>query len=435
MSLSNRKAIASTPKTIPARSPEKDALKPFNLQHDTAYMPPKRKIKKRPLVGSSAADALVITSSSESEVEALYEESNSNRVVFAMAYVGTRQFKVKGYLDYRGEDCLVLNLGNAEHRILYDEIEEAVISYAETIGSFFVIKLLKNSLGGDFLTDYNPTGIHVEKHYIVMFFKYAVTSQMELEAMQRFLNTRRVHVRGCSSYFPQTKYLTAVSEKVADKFGFKRNPINTAAERSASSNLRHSRRVQSRGLANENETYAVYPPPPENVDVIRITTADLARCQPNKFLNDNLVDLYFRVLKQTCPKEDQRDKFLCFTSHFYPRLSEATTCRRTRQVSSENIAAGYELVKSWAKDSDIFSKNAILVPINERYNTIGQMFESVDVFDSLHWSLAIICNPRGAAERNTKFPTVIILLDSLGNYHRKEVIRQYLSGYGTFCRT
>src|SRR4051812_29611790 len=81
---------------------------------------------------------------------------------------------------------------------------------------------------------------------------------------------------------------------------------------------------------------------------------------------------------------DQRHRFHFFNTFFYTRWR---TCKQkdaryktVRQKISvcQSTNAVFDLqVQKWAK-GDLFSKDFILVPINEQ----------------LHWSLAIICYPR-----------------------------------------
>ena len=94
-------------------------------------------------------------------------------------------------------------------------------------------------------------------------------------------------------------------------------------------------------------------------DRVTITSSDISRLAPTEFLNDNLIDFWMKWVARSdnCP-----GKFKFFTSHFYSTLRDE----------------GVEGVKRWTKDPKKLLKNEfIFCPINE----------------SLHWSLAIICNP------------------------------------------
>jgi hypothetical protein len=101
-----------------------------------------------------------------------------------------------------------------------------------------------------------------------------------------------------------------------------------------------------------------------------ITQADLMRLSPGQYLNDNLVDFSFKHYMDTILPEGQRSRVHIFSTYFYKQLA----------------AGKHQSVSRWTRHMDIFEKEFLLVPIN----------------DKLHWSLAIICNPGvacAAAER------------------------------------
>ena len=150
-----------------------------------------------------------------------------------------------------------------------------------------------------------------------------------------------------------------------------------------------------------SEVVAVYPLPPATANTISITKGDLKRLLPIQYLNDNLIDYYMRTLEEKFTTHDTSSlDFTCFTSHFYTKMIEFGS------RSNPDVTLGYQQVSKWTSNMDIFSKHAILVPINIQ----------------LHWSLAIICNPMGFATEGSDFPTAIVLLDSLGAYHKKSTI-------------
>lgn len=155
---------------------------------------------------------------------------------------------------------------------------------------------------------------------------------------------------------------------------------------------------RSRRLSREdkNKVVLVYPDR-DTIDSITITAGDLYRLGPNRYLNDNIIDFQFRYLFQQNPTYQKH--FLYLTSHFYTKLTEVS-----------NFEDAYENVKRWTLKTDIFSKDAICIPINL----------------DLHWSLAIILRP------NHESLACIILLDSLGNYHRKSKIARILRNFLSF---
>ena len=69
------------------------------------------------------------------------------------------------------------------------------------------------------------------------------------------------------------------------------------------------------------------------------------------------------------------------------------------------------MVKSWTKNVDIFAKDFLIIPINERYRSwlynprvdvIFKFFITefffVSIIASAHWFLVIICHPKMAAD-------------------------------------
>jgi len=92
-----------------------------------------------------------------------------------------------------------------------------------------------------------------------------------------------------------------------------------------------------------------------------LSREEYARFQPGVYLNDTIIDIFLdRLVNQVIPVE-LRSRVHVLTSHFYSTLEKKK----------------YEGVQRWTKGVDIFSKDFILVPIN----------------DAMHWSLAIICFP------------------------------------------
>lgn len=81
---------------------------------------------------------------------------------------------------------------------------------------------------------------------------------------------------------------------------------------------------------------------------------DYRRLGSDIFLNDALIDFYLLYLKNELLTEEDEARTHIFNTYFYKRLTE-----------NEN-AGGYESVKSWTKDLQIFEKDFIIVPINER---------------------------------------------------------------------
>ena len=112
-----------------------------------------------------------------------------------------------------------------------------------------------------------------------------------------------------------------------------------------------------------------------------------------------------------------------FSSFFYKRLLEGDSDEGIASRVSSRTRTTYTNVENWTKNVDIFAKRFIVVPVNE----------------SLHWSVAIICNP-GAILKKTPQPVdedchisgedeaflqpCILIMDSL-NAHNKARVSVY----------
>ncbi|KAI1818175.1 hypothetical protein GGS20DRAFT_393776 [Poronia punctata] len=95
---------------------------------------------------------------------------------------------------------------------------------------------------------------------------------------------------------------------------------------------------------------------------------DIHRLDEGEYLNDNLIIFYLRYLQKKL--EDERPnlakRVYFHNTFFYDKL----------KPSKAGKGINYDSVKSWTSKVDLFSKDFIVVPINE--NT--------------HWYVAIICN-------------------------------------------
>ena len=96
---------------------------------------------------------------------------------------------------------------------------------------------------------------------------------------------------------------------------------------------------------------------------------DLERLDDDEFLNDNLIGFYLRYLEHYLEKEkpDTAKKVYFFNSYFFERLTQ--TQKGTKGIN-------YAAVQKWTRTVDIFSRDFVVVPVNE----------------NLHWYVAIICN-------------------------------------------
>lgn len=121
--------------------------------------------------------------------------------------------------------------------------------------------------------------------------------------------------------------------------------------------------------------------------------------------------------------EEQRSRIHVYDSFFYKRLVTPREDERDgpkqKLTSGEKSRISYERVAKWDEKIDIFSKDLVIIPINQ----------------SEHWFLAVICFPRllGPVHFESEFPIdisddktsrikqpLILIFDSLG-YERSHV--------------
>lgn len=114
-----------------------------------------------------------------------------------------------------------------------------------------------------------------------------------------------------------------------------------------------------------NEVYAVYPLYEDAVGAVTLRRGHLHRLEEGVYLNDELIDFRIRQITEELDPE-VRSKIHVFNSHFYITLRDQ----------------GYEQVRKWTKNVDLFEKQFLFVPINE----------------SEHWSLVVIAWPGKVAE-------------------------------------
>ncbi len=180
----------------------------------------------------------------------------------------------------------------------------------------------------------------------------------------------------------------SVAEKAADwdAWGF--------YDRVAAS-ARGSKR-RKKGVAAEDNIVLRYPPNAR--DVVTVYEADVALLKQRQFLNDSVITFYIKYLQVAVVAavggmglyHKDLNTVHIFSSHFYTKLAQ-----------------GYDAVRNWAKNEDLFEKRFVLIPINE----------------DLHWYLAIVAFDK---ENET---AAILVLDSLGNTDRRSGVQLRVGNY------
>jgi len=130
-------------------------------------------------------------------------------------------------------------------------------------------------------------------------------------------------------------------------------------------------------------TYCQFPQ--NESEKITITSKDYACLDSSEFLNDVIIDFYLKYRQKS--NQIIETKAHIFSTFFYERLSF--------HLSRDTNADGYDRVKKWTKKVNIFEKEFIVVPVNEK----------------LHWYLCIICyasKESNGVDSDSKKPCILV---------------------------
>ncbi|XP_071713900.1 probable ubiquitin-like-specific protease 2B isoform X2 [Rutidosis leptorrhynchoides] len=144
---------------------------------------------------------------------------------------------------------------------------------------------------------------------------------------------------------------------------------------------------------------------------ISISKSDFQLLEPEKFINDTIVDFYIEYLKKIKPA-DARVHF--FNSFFFRKLEDLDENRS----QSFDANAAFQRVRKWTKKVNVFQTDYIFIPVNFR----------------LHWSLIVICHPgeitnfKDEELANSLKVPCILHMDSIRGSHRgvETRIKHYL---------
>ena len=119
---------------------------------------------------------------------------------------------------------------------------------------------------------------------------------------------------------------------------------------------------------NDEKIYLVYPIEDDAVDAVTIYNGCLKKLNIPEYLNDNLIDwrIKFYIQQRFDQDETIMKRIHAFSTMFFTKLTEVND--RTR---------GFNFVRKWTQNVDIFEKDFIFIPINK----------------DLHWSLIVIVRP------------------------------------------
>merc|ERR1719418_126070 len=115
-----------------------------------------------------------------------------------------------------------------------------------------------------------------------------------------------------------------------------------------------------------------------------ITMEDYYCLEDESFMNDVIIDFYFKWIQHKILKETTfKENIHIFTTYFYKRLTTRPPRSKTKlhpvedNVNLSLAEKRYERVRRWTKKVNIFEKDFVIVPINEHS----------------HWFVAVICYP------------------------------------------
>ncbi|KAI5862767.1 cysteine proteinase [Durotheca rogersii] len=124
--------------------------------------------------------------------------------------------------------------------------------------------------------------------------------------------------------------------------------------------------VNNKGWEKRWRNSVVFPPHGKNRAIV--DKDDIPRLDEGQFLNDNLIVFYLRYLQHSLEEDrpDLAQRIYFQNTFFYEKLKSARA----------NQGINYDSVKAWTSKVDLFTKDYIIVPINE----------------FSHWYVAIIYN-------------------------------------------
>uniref|UniRef100_A0A915B1H8 Ubiquitin-like protease family profile domain-containing protein n=1 Tax=Parascaris univalens TaxID=6257 RepID=A0A915B1H8_PARUN len=151
--------------------------------------------------------------------------------------------------------------------------------------------------------------------------------------------------------------------------------------------------------------------------------ADVECLKPEQMLNDTVIDFFLKYIHRELVPPEKRSSIFIFSSFFYGKLTNNGGNNPPQTATARNrwIVSSYKSVRTWTKNVDLFSKDYIVVPINE----------------DIHWYLAIIAYPwaalvDSASSNGGLKKTQIIILDSLidnldpKRKYTAQILRDYL---------
>ncbi|KAH8864501.1 Sentrin-specific protease 7 [Schistosoma japonicum] len=130
--------------------------------------------------------------------------------------------------------------------------------------------------------------------------------------------------------------------------------------------------------------------PPGSTDSITLTNNDIECLAPGALLNDTIINFYLKYLYFEQLTDFQKQATYLFNVFFYSRLASggnlsgdtrgstvSPNLSKAIETTDEMIYAQHANVAKWTRRVDLFSKDYIIIPINE----------------CAHWFLGLVCYP------------------------------------------
>ncbi|CAH8650186.1 unnamed protein product [Heterobilharzia americana] len=125
--------------------------------------------------------------------------------------------------------------------------------------------------------------------------------------------------------------------------------------------------------------------PPGSTDSVTLTDNDIACLIPGGLINDAIINFYLKYLYFEQLTESQKQATYLFNVFFYSRLASCNPSShpvtpgipKSSETANQTILVQHANVAKWTRRVDLFSKDYIIIPINE----------------SAHWFLGLVCYP------------------------------------------
>ncbi|RHZ32102.1 hypothetical protein DYB26_002944 [Aphanomyces astaci] len=114
---------------------------------------------------------------------------------------------------------------------------------------------------------------------------------------------------------------------------------------------------------------------------ITLTEGDVDRLVEGEFLNDNLMDFFFKYCYQQLDPWQQQHMYF-FSTHFYTTLAQQQQHHQTDDLDPTSADHSFDKIRRWTKNVSIFTHRFLFVPINDKY--VRNAAPCILFFDSLN---------------------------------------------------